>query len=75
MILTSLLDTDHYKITMDQVIFFHFPEAFVRYEFFNRGKTSFPDGFAARLRAEVYALSEFASSQMKSPGSAHASVT
>jgi nicotinic acid phosphoribosyltransferase len=40
MIVQSLLDTDHYKITMDQVIFFHFPAAVVRYRFINRGRAA-----------------------------------
>ena len=39
MIVQSLLDTDHHKITMDQVIFFHFPRAEVRYRFISRSGT------------------------------------
>ncbi|HET6382214.1 MAG TPA: nicotinate phosphoribosyltransferase [Armatimonadota bacterium] len=52
-IIPSILDTDHYKITMGQVVFNQFPNALVRYEFINRGKTSFPPGFDKALRAQI----------------------
>lgn len=58
MILQSMLDTDHYKITMGQVIFNQFPEAVVHYRFFNRGQARFPPGFAARLRPEIEAMAD-----------------
>ena len=57
-IIQSLLDTDHYKITMGQVIFHHFPRVQARYRFFNRGKTPFPEGFGENLRRHVEVLAE-----------------
>jgi nicotinate phosphoribosyltransferase len=56
MTLRSLLDTDHYKITMDQVIFFHFPQAIVHYRFIDRGHTFFPPGFADTLGRHIEEL-------------------
>lgn len=56
MILQSFFDTDHYKITMGQVIFHQFPRAVVQYRFINRGKTPFPVGFGDRLRWHVEEL-------------------
>jgi nicotinate phosphoribosyltransferase len=34
-----------------------YPWAYVRYEFINRGKTQFPEGFADRLKEELQAMS------------------
>jgi nicotinate phosphoribosyltransferase len=55
-IITSLLDTDFYKMTMGAVVFHNFPNATVTYEFFNRGKTHFPSGFAIQLRKQIQFL-------------------
>ena len=33
-----------------------FPRSKVKYQFINRGKTPFPDGFAAELREQVGAM-------------------
>jgi len=52
-IITSLLDDDLYKMTMGAVVFHNFPNATVTYEFFNRGKTHFPSGFALQLRKQI----------------------
>ncbi|WP_048905234.1 nicotinate phosphoribosyltransferase [Pedobacter sp. V48] len=52
-ILSSLLDNDFYKITMQQGVIRLFPAAKARYAFINRGKHSFPDGFAKALREAV----------------------
>lgn len=57
-ILTSFLDEDLYKITMGYVIFRDFPTAIVTYEFFNRGKTEFPDGFAEALIHQINCMSD-----------------
>ena len=51
--LKSILDNDLYKFTMQNAVIKHFPRAKVRYDFINRGKTEFPDGFAERLRKEI----------------------
>lgn len=56
--ITSILDTDLYKLTMGNAVFSLFPKLKVRYMFYNRGKTEFPDGFAARLREEIGKLSQ-----------------
>ena len=52
-ILSSILDNDFYKITMQQGVIRLFPAAKARYAFINRGKHSFPDGFAKALREAV----------------------
>ena len=57
-IITSLLDTDWYKLTMGQVVFHRFPAANAVYRFYNRGKTEFPVGFAEALHTELEHLSK-----------------
>lgn len=52
-IITSLLDCDFYKMSMGAVVFQNFPNTIVTYEFFNRGQTVFPKGFAAELRNQI----------------------
>ncbi|MBO9684833.1 MAG: nicotinate phosphoribosyltransferase, partial [Flavisolibacter sp.] len=54
--LQSILDNDFYKFTMQQCVVKLFPRAKARYEFINRGKHSFPAGFAETLRASVDAM-------------------
>ena len=56
-LITSILDTDQYKINMGSVVFHLFPRSIVAYEFFNRGKTEFPEGFADELRHQLYLMS------------------
>jgi len=51
--LSSILDNDFYKFTMQQGVIRLFPTAKVRYQFINRGKHSFPEGFADALRKAV----------------------
>ncbi len=53
MIIQSLIDNDLYKFTMQSAVVKIFPRAKVRYQFINRGKTPFPDGFAEKLRQEI----------------------
>ena len=57
----SILDNDFYKFTMQQGVVRLFPGASARYQFINRGKHSFPDGFAESLRQ---AVDEMASLQL-----------
>ncbi|UPK67834.1 nicotinate phosphoribosyltransferase [Chitinophaga filiformis] len=52
-ILTSILDNDFYKFTMQQGVITLFPYAKARYAFINRGKHVFPIGFANILRKAV----------------------
>jgi len=56
----SIIDNDLYKFTMQNAVIKIFPRAKVRYQFINRGKTSFPEGFAERLRKEIAKMSELA---------------
>lgn len=56
-IIKSILDTDWYKLTMQQLIFCQFPSAIVRYEFFNRGETKFPVNFGINLQRQVELMS------------------
>lgn len=55
--LRSILDNDFYKFTMQQCVIKLFPRAKARYQFINRGKHSFPKGFADALRKSVDAMS------------------
>lgn len=55
-----MLDCDLYKFNMGSVVFHLFPRAIVTYEFFNRGKTVFPKGFANALQYQIEALSKLA---------------
>jgi len=57
-IITSLLDTDAYKINMGSVVFHLFPKAKVVYEFINRNNVRFPTGFAAELQNQINLLSK-----------------
>lgn len=54
--LQSILDNDFYKFTMQQCVVKLFPKAKARYTFINRGKHSFPVGFAEALRRSVNAM-------------------
>ncbi len=51
--LISILDNDFYKFTMQQGVIRLFPYAKARYQFINRGKHVFPEGFAQLLRKSV----------------------
>lgn len=51
--LTSILDNDFYKFTMQYAVVKLFPKAKARYQFINRGKHQFPEGFATRFREAV----------------------
>ncbi|MBV8251131.1 MAG: nicotinate phosphoribosyltransferase [Chitinophaga sp.] len=51
--ITSILDNDFYKFTMQHCVVKLFPKARARYKFINRGQHAFPPGFAEALRAAV----------------------
>ncbi len=51
--ITSILDNDLYKFTMQYAVIEKFPKAKVRYRFVNRGNTAFPQGFDKELRQLV----------------------
>ncbi|WP_316744771.1 nicotinate phosphoribosyltransferase [Pedobacter antarcticus] len=51
--LSSILDNDFYKFTMQQGVIRLFPRAVVRYQFINRGKHIFPEGFGQILKKAV----------------------
>src|SRR5881227_2515306 len=55
--LPSILDNDFYKFTMQQCVLKLYPKAKARYQFINRGKHTFPEGFGDALRASVEAMS------------------
>ncbi|AQY22226.1 nicotinate phosphoribosyltransferase [Riemerella anatipestifer] len=56
--LKSIIDNDFYKITMQNAVVKLFPTARVKYEFINRGKHFFPEGFANELRKAVDSMAE-----------------
>lgn len=56
--LNSILDNDFYKITMQNAVVKLFPTQRVKYEFINRGKHHFPEGFDVELRKAVNAMAE-----------------
>ncbi|PRD54568.1 nicotinate phosphoribosyltransferase [Sphingobacterium gobiense] len=51
--LTSILDNDFYKFTMQFAASKLFPKAQARYEFINRGQHQFPDGFDKLLKDAI----------------------
>src|SRR5690606_12555760 len=51
--LTSILDNDFYKFTMQFAASKLFPKAQARYQFINRGKHIFPDGFDKLLKDAI----------------------
>jgi nicotinate phosphoribosyltransferase len=52
-IISSILDNDLYKFSMQNAVLKLFPRAKVRYGFTVRSKIDFPEGFAAALREQV----------------------
>lgn len=57
-VLTSLLDNDFYKFTMQHAVIKQFPTAMARYRFINRGGHRFPDGFDQALALEIEAMKD-----------------
>lgn len=62
-IIKSILDTDLYKLTQQQAVVERFQRNYVKYNFINRGKTKFPDGFDVRLRQELRKMEQLALTQ------------
>lgn len=52
-IISSILDSDLYKFSMQNAVLKLFPRAKVRYGFTLRSKVDFPEGFATALREQV----------------------
>ena len=56
--LKSILDNDFYKITMQNAVVKLFPNEKVKYQFINRAKHHFPNGFDAALRRSIDAMAQ-----------------
>lgn len=56
-IFTSILDNDFYKFTMQCAVVKLFPSVKGRYEFINRGKHKFPEGFGKAMQEAVNQMS------------------
>lgn len=56
--ISSILDNDLYKFTMQQAVHSLYPRAEVKYGFINRGDTRFPDDFSKHLKAEVLKMAD-----------------
>lgn len=54
MIIHSILDTDLYKLTMQNAVMKLYPRAKVRYQFINRGDTYFPEKMIGELKDEIF---------------------
>lgn len=52
-LITSALDDDLYKASMQAAVIRLYDEIDARYAFFNRGKTKFPPGFASALQSQI----------------------
>lgn len=57
-IITSLLDTDLYKMTMQQAVLHLFPESVVTYRFKNRGDQRFNIYFVQKLQEQIQFMSQ-----------------
>ncbi|GHE23468.1 nicotinate phosphoribosyltransferase [Sphingobacterium griseoflavum] len=56
--LSSILDNDFYKFTMQFAVSKLFPRARARYQFINRGNHQFPDGFDKKLREAISEMAQ-----------------
>ena len=59
-VLTSILDNDFYKFTMQCAVVKVFPNVETQNEFINRGHHEFPPGFADALREQVGLMAKLA---------------
>lgn len=56
----SILDNDFYKFTMQYAAVKLYPDTIAKYEFINRGKHIFPDGFGEALKIRIHEMAELA---------------
>lgn len=56
MIINSILDTDSYKLSMNQVVLQLHPRALAQYKFINRGNHTFTEELVRKLKMELSAM-------------------
>ena len=59
-IIQSVLDTDLYKFTTSYAYSKLYPRAYGQFRFIDRGKTTYPQGFAEELKKEIQVMSKLA---------------
>ncbi|GGM49126.1 nicotinate phosphoribosyltransferase [Porphyromonas pasteri] len=59
-IIQSVLDTDLYKFTTSYAYSKLYPRAYGQFRFIDRGKTTYPHGFAEELKKEIQEMSKLA---------------
>lgn len=59
-IIQSVLDTDLYKFTTSYAYSKLYPRAYGQFRFIDRGKTTYPQGFAEELKKEILEMSKLA---------------
>ena len=59
-IIRSVLDTDLYKFTTSYAYSKLYPRAYGQFRFIDRGKTTYPQGFAEELKKEIQEMSKLA---------------
>mgnify|MGYP000914998825 FL=1 len=59
-IIQSVLDTDLYKLTTSYAYSKLYPRAYGQFRFIDRGKTTYPQGFAEELKKELQEMSKLA---------------
>lgn len=59
-IIQSVLDTDLYKFTTSYAYSKLYPRAYGQFRFIDRGKTTYPQGFAKELKKEIQEMSKLA---------------
>ena len=56
----SILDNDFYKFTMQYAAVKLYPDTQAKYEFINRGKHEFPEGFRKALQERIHEMAQLA---------------
>ena len=56
----SILDNDFYKFTMQYAAVKLYPDTQAKYEFINRGKHEFPEGFGKALQERIHEMAQLA---------------